>query len=108
MTYQVKLTAYAKGEIESAYLWHKRYDSSYADSWFRGLMNTIATLQEKPLRCSLARENDDFTEEIRQVIYGKGSNRYRIIFMVEGNLVYILSVRHGSKSSLDFNPLDLE
>jgi len=108
MIYQVKLTTYAKSEVESVYLWHKRYDGSYADSWFRSLMNTIATLQEKPLRCSLARENDDFTEEIRQLIYGKGNNRYRIIFMVEGDLVYILSVRHGSKSNLDFNPLDLE
>lgn len=71
-------------------------------------MNSIATLQENPLRCSLARENDDFTEKIRQLIYGKGRNRYRIIFMIENNLVYILSVRHSSKSSLDFNPLDLE
>lgn len=108
MTYQVKLTAYAKGEIESVYLWHKRYDGHYADSWFRGLMNIIGTLQEKPFRCALARENDDFTEEIRQLIYGKGSNRYRIIFIVENSFVHILSVRHGSKSSLDFNPLNLE
>ena len=59
ISYQVKLTTYAKGEIESAYLWHKRYDSSYADSWFRGLMNTIATLPEKPLRCALSPETDD-------------------------------------------------
>ncbi len=108
MTYQVKLTTYAKGEIESAYLWHKRYNSSYADSWFRGLMNTIATLQEKPLRCALARENDDFAKEIRQLIYGKGGNRYRIIFIVEDYLIYILSVRHGNRNYLDFNPLNLE
>jgi len=108
MTYQVKLTTYAKSEIESIYLWQKKYDRNYADSWFRGLMNTIATLQEKPLRCAFARENDDFMEEIRQLIYGKGSNRYRIIFVIEGNLVHILSIRHGNKSNLDFNPLDLE
>jgi len=108
MEFQVELTRYAKEEIESNYLWLKDYDSGYADSWFRDLMNTIATLQDKPMRCALARENDDFSEEIRQLIYGKSSSRYRIIFMIQEDIVYILSVRHGSRSSLNFNPLDLE
>lgn len=69
MTYQVKLTTYAKGEIESVYLWHKRYDGGYADSWFRGLMNTIATLQEKPLRCALAREDNHFSRRFSTMIW---------------------------------------
>jgi len=29
MIYQVKLTTYAKGEVESVYLWHKRYDRNW-------------------------------------------------------------------------------
>jgi plasmid stabilization system protein ParE len=108
MEFQVKLTQYAKNEIEAAYLWFKIYDASYADRWFRGLMDCIATLQEKPRRCSFARENKDFSDEIRQLIYGKANNRYRIVFMLKENFVYILSVRRGSRSSLDFNPINLE
>jgi plasmid stabilization system protein ParE len=108
MEFQVKVTRYAQGEIESAYLWFKRYDADFADRWFRGLMNKIATLQEKPKRCALARENSDFVDEIRQLVYGKSSNRYRVIFLIEDNFVHILSVRRGSQSGLDFNPLDLE
>ncbi len=35
-----------------------------------------------PLRCAFAFENNFFEEEIRQLIYGKGKNAYRILFTV--------------------------
>ncbi|HAN75214.1 MAG TPA: type II toxin-antitoxin system RelE/ParE family toxin [Planktothrix sp. UBA8407] len=108
MEFQVKLTRNAKLEIESAYLWLKNLNPNYADQWFRDLMNTIATLQDKPKRFALARENDDFPEEIRQIIYGKSRNKYRIIFTIREDIVYILYLRHSAQSSITFNPLDLE
>ncbi|SKB12935.1 conserved hypothetical protein [Planktothrix sp. PCC 11201] len=108
MEFQVKLTQNAKLEIESAYLWLKNLNHNYADQWFRDLMNTIATLQYKPKRFALARENDDFPEEIRQIIYGKSRNKYRIIFTIRENIVYIIYLRHSAQSSITFNPLDLE
>ncbi|WP_231516768.1 type II toxin-antitoxin system RelE/ParE family toxin [Planktothrix paucivesiculata] len=106
--FQVKLTQNAKLEIESAYLWLKNLNPNYADQWFRDLMNTIATLQDQPKRFALARENDDFPEEIRQIIYGKSRNKYRIIFTIREDIVYILYLRHSAQSSITFNPLDLE
>lgn len=69
MEFKVKLTRNAKHEIDLAYLWLKQHNASYADKWFRDLMNTIATLQDKPKRCALARENDAFPQEIRQLIF---------------------------------------
>lgn len=108
MVFQIKFTRYAQEEIESAYLWLKDYNTAYADQWFRDLMNVISTLQEKPRRCALARENDDFPEEIRQLLYGKPKRQYRIVFTVQEEFVYILSVRRGERSALDFDPLDLE
>lgn len=71
-------------------------------------MNTIASLQDKPFRCALARENDDFPQEIRQLMYGKSRNKYRIIFTIIEDMVYILYIRHSSKSSINFDFLDLE
>lgn len=108
MEFQVKLTRNAKLEIESAYLWLKNLNPNYADQWFRDLMNTIATLQDKPKRFALARENDDFPEEIRQIVYGKSINKYRIIFTIREDIVYILYLRHSAQSLITFNPLDLE
>ena len=108
MEFQVKLTRNAKLEIESAYLWLKNLNPNSADQWFRDLMNTIATLQDKPKRFALARENDDFPEEIRQIVYGKSRNKYRIIFTIREDIVYILYLRHSAQSLITFNPLDLE
>ena len=75
-------------------------------------MDTIATLQDKPRSCAKARENDGFSEEIseeiRQLIYDKSKNKYRIIFTIKEDIVYILHIRHTSQSSIKFNFLDLE
>ena len=44
-------------------------------------MNAIATLQEKPRHCGLAIERDIFPEEVRQLLYGKSKNIYRVLFI---------------------------
>jgi plasmid stabilization system protein ParE len=58
-----------------------------------------------PFRCSLAFENNFFNEEIRQLIYGKGRNSYRIIFTIVDNSVQILFVRHAAQEPIidEFN-----
>jgi plasmid stabilization system protein ParE len=53
MTFQVEITPIAETQIEQTYRWYREWNPEFADRWFRGLMNTIATLQEKPYRCSL-------------------------------------------------------
>jgi plasmid stabilization system protein ParE len=66
MTFQVEITPIAETQIEQAYRWYRERNPEFADRWFRGLMNTIATLQEKPQRCALAVEHTIFPEEVHQ------------------------------------------
>jgi plasmid stabilization system protein ParE len=106
MTFQVEITAPAEEQIEKAYLWYRNRDSAFADQWFRGLMNAIATLQSSPQRCSLVPEHELFPEEVRQLLCGKGKTAFRVIFTIRGNIVYILLVRHASQAPL--TPDDLE
>lgn len=100
MAFQVRTTKAAELQIETAYLWLKKRNPTYADEWFKGLMNAIASLQEKPRRCSLAIENEVFSEEVRQLLYGKSRNRYRVLFTIGVDIVYILFVRHTSQALL--------
>lgn len=100
MAFQVRTTKTAELQIETAYLWLKKRNSIYADEWFKGLMNAIASLQDKPRRCSLATESDVFSEEVRQLLYGKSRNKYRILFTIREDIVYILFVRHTSQALL--------
>jgi hypothetical protein len=70
------------------------------------MMDTIATLQEKPKRCPLAPENDSLTEEIRQLIYGKSRNKYRILFVIRKDMVFVLHTRHSSQAPLTEEEVD--
>ena len=108
MEFQVKLTRSSVQQIESIYLWLKKRNPEYADQWFRGLMNLIATLQDKPRRCPLVKENYSTSEEIRQILYGKSRNKYRVVFAIREDTVHILYIRHSAQSSITFNLLDFE
>lgn len=100
MRFQVRTTKAAELQIETAYLWLKKRNKAYADECFKGLMNAIGSLQEKPRRCSLATEHELFTEEVRQLLYGKARNKYRILFTIRDDIVYVLFVRHTSQALL--------
>jgi plasmid stabilization system protein ParE len=69
-------------QIENAYRWYRENNPEFGDRWFREIMNAIATLQEKPRRCSLAVEHEIFSEEVRQLLHGKSKNVYRILFTI--------------------------
>ncbi|MDJ0617700.1 MAG: type II toxin-antitoxin system RelE/ParE family toxin [Calothrix sp. MO_192.B10] len=106
MTLQVEITPIAETQIEQAYFWYRERNPEYADHWFRGLMNAIATLQEKPQRCALAVEHEIFPEEVRQLLYGKSKNVYRVLFTIRSTIVYVLYVRHSAQAPMTVDDLD--
>ncbi|MCJ8280202.1 MAG: hypothetical protein MJK14_09905 [Rivularia sp. ALOHA_DT_140] len=60
-----------------------------------------------PLYSTLAPENDTFSEEIRQLFYGNSGNKYRILFTLREDIVFILYVHQSSQALIigDINPL---
>ena len=106
MTFQVEITPVAETQIEQAYCWYRERNPEFADRWFRGLMNAIATLQEKPQRCSEAVEHEIFPEEVRQLLYGKSNNKYRVLFTIRDTNVYVLYVRHSAQAPLTIDDLE--
>ncbi len=61
-----------------------------------------------PKRFPLARENKYFSQEIRQLLYGRGRNSYRILFTIldgqDISTVRILHIRHSSQQTLSEEP----
>ena len=100
MTYHVIIQPQAEAEIEAAYLW--KYDNSpqAAARWFAGIVEAINSLDQFPVRCPLAPENEHFTQEIRQLLYGPRNDIYRILFTIQGDAVHVLHVRHGAQQHL--------
>ena len=61
----------------------------------------METLTRHPLRCPRAAESDKSPEELRELVYGKRNNKYRIIFTIRNNDVVVLYVHHGARKGLE-------
>jgi len=103
MTYRVEISSVAEAEADSVFLRLSQIMSlSQASQWHSGLLKAIESLSTMPKRCPLAKENEYFSQEIRQLLYGQRRNLYRILFTVleEASIVRILHVRHSSQSAI--------
>jgi len=105
MKYRIEISSVAESEADSAFLHLSQItSSSQASQWYAGLLQTIDSLSQMPKRCPLARENEYFSQEIRQLLYGRGRNSYRILFTIlegkEVSTVRILHIRHAAQQIL--------
>lgn len=105
MSYRIEISSMAEGEADSAFLRISQITSpEKARQWYEGLLKAIESLSEMPKRCPLAREDRYFSQEIRQLLYGKGRNSYRILFTIledsEVATVRILHIRHAAQQTL--------
>jgi len=98
--YQIIIQPEAQKAIEEAYFWFSTISHQKGRTWLEGLYKSILSLEKMPSRFSLAFENDFFDQEIRQLIYGKGRNTYRIIFTIVDDDVQILFVRHSAQKPM--------
>jgi plasmid stabilization system protein ParE len=95
-TYRVELTEKALDDAGEAYLWIREQSEQAAFTWYEELLSVFRSLQKQPLRRPLAPETVFFEEQIRQLLYGK----YRILFTLEAETVFVLRVRHGARGHL--------
>lgn len=97
--FTVVLSAEAASNIEEAWHWIAGSDPEAADRWYEGLMAALKTLAKLPRRCPVAPETrlGLIPTEIRQLLYGNGYWKYRILFAIEGNKVLVAHVRHGAR-----------
>lgn len=86
MKYRIEISSVVEAEADSAFL----------------------SLSQMPKRCPLARENEYFSQEIRQLLYGRGRNSYRVLFTIlegqEVSTVRILHIRHAAQQTLGKAP----
>ncbi|HLJ57616.1 MAG TPA: type II toxin-antitoxin system RelE/ParE family toxin [Chthonomonadaceae bacterium] len=101
MAFRVETTRTAEAEALEAFAWFCEHRSfEYATEWYNGLMEALYTLGESPGRCPLAPENEMFVQEIRHLLYARNRTKYRILFTINRDLVYVLRIRHGAMQTL--------
>lgn len=104
MTYRVQISEAAEAEAEAVFLFIARSDPERAGRWYSGLLGAIESLAEFPTRCGLAREDEFFPVEVRQLLYGRRQSVYRVLFTIledrDEAVVRILHVRHSAQRTL--------
>ncbi|MGB3295712.1 MAG: type II toxin-antitoxin system RelE/ParE family toxin [Phormidesmis sp.] len=105
MTYRIELSSTAQADADAAFLRLSQFtEPARAQEWYWGLIEAIASLQEMPRRCAIARENAFFSQEIRQLLYGKEKSTYRIIFTIlDGQstpTVRVLHIRNAAQRTI--------
>jgi plasmid stabilization system protein ParE len=107
VSYRVVVTRMAREEIADAVRWIDERSPNAAIRWLDGIEQAITGLNEFPTRCAIAPETDTIGIEIRHQIYGKRAGRYRILFVVRGDAVHVIHVRHGARDVMQPDDVEL-
>jgi plasmid stabilization system protein ParE len=97
MKYRIEMTAEAVAELHDAYLWIRNDSPNHAVRWRLRILEAMQTLANMPERCEIAPESEHFHQEIRQLLFGKKSGVYRILFTIDRDVIYILHIRHSAR-----------
>lgn len=100
MAFQVVFRPRARSDIATTVAWLARTAPAAAARWRTGLLRIVENLETDPNRYPAADEADDLGVDLRQLLYGRRRNVYRILFTVEGETVNILRVRHAAQDQL--------
>lgn len=89
--YVVVFEESAQADVRELYDWGRRvWGKHKAEQWVRELRTAVLEqLGVVPKAFPRAPEDDEFFEEIRQMIVG----RYRILFTIKGRKVHVLHIR---------------
>jgi len=100
--YEVILTERAAEDLRVNYQWWAENRSvEQSHRWYRGILNAMLSLEERPERFTLAEESPLFPFDAFQLNFGLGRMpTHRVIFTIKDTTIVILRVRHLSQDSL--------
>lgn len=108
MVYKIIIQPQAEADIEFVYKYIATFSLKSAKKWRLGIFSVIVTLSSFPNRYVLVPESKDLEYEIRQLIYGKNTSCYRIVYHVveDSAEVRIITIRHASRQPLNIEDLE--
>jgi plasmid stabilization system protein ParE len=108
MTYRVVITAAAKQNLRSAFIWAAERAPQTAALWLERFEAELQTLSKFPERYQLAAENAFVEPEIRQLIYGRRHGAFRVLYTIVGNEVQVLHIRRATQDWASAEDLNVE
>jgi plasmid stabilization system protein ParE len=100
MSYHLVLQRLAVEDLDEAYLYAAEQAPDTAARWLERFHAALKTLEARPTRCPLARENRKTSIELREFLFGKRRNVFRVIFTIDGEAVRVLRIRRAQRRFL--------
>ncbi len=97
MSYRVVLTERFARHLKEMGDYIAADNPQRALSWLEEVEAKVLKLDHFPESHPYARENDSHVIELRQLVFGKGRHKYRVVFTVRDSDVVALDIRHGSR-----------
>lgn len=102
MTYRVIFSPGARADSVEAFRWIAARSPAAAARWSAGLQRAITRLATLPERNPVAEDDSEQVGiTLRQMLYGRRPNVYRILYSVEGDIVFLHHVRHGARGPIE-------
>lgn len=89
--YRVEIKPTAENDLARRYAQIEKESPQNAVNWYLRVIEAIEKLDELAERCPLAPEDLDIQRGTRHLIIGG----YRVAYVIEGDAVSVLHVRHG-------------
>lgn len=108
MIYQVVILPRAMADLErNALWWSEHHSSAQAQRWVDRVYKQLKSLATSPDACALSIESSEFAFDIRDKFVGLGKRpSYRAIFTIQGEQVFVLSIRRASQDAFTTDELD--
>lgn len=102
MIHRIVIQPRAERDIREAarFILEESKSRAKALKWAQSVRAEINTLQTNPERCPVDVDSDAYGREVRVLLFGRRRGVYRILFVIEGGVVYVLTVRHSARRSL--------
>ena len=107
MSLPVLVTERAHNELDDAYRWWAKHRSSeQANRWYNEFLVALESLADDANRWAVARENDNFPYEIRELHFGLARRpTHRAVFTIRPESVLVLTIQHVSQRELTSDDL---
>jgi len=106
MTFLVRTTQKAEGDVERTASWIRRHNSSESASrWVARIRKAILSLSHRPERCPEADEAASLGLDLRVLLSGKKPHVYRILFTISKDTVIVYRVLLAARDWLQSDDL---
>lgn len=96
MKFRIRTSPAAEQEALAAFDYIAAHAPLAAANWYDAFWRAIESLERFPRRCRLAPEAETINTEVRQFVVGS----YRVLFIVSGDSVVVVHVRHAARRPL--------